>query len=80
MPRVNVVHNEQYKYDQVVQMVAKKEAQWQQEWDSTQCPFAKVQMYCAEGRRAERKAVYDELHKARERIDAARAKKRKETV
>lgn len=80
MPSMKIAHNEQYKFDQVVQEVAQKEAQWQQEWDNILCPFAKVRMYCTDEKRAARKAVYDKLHKARERIGAARAKKRKERV
>lgn len=78
--KIRVAHNEQYKFDKVIQEVEQKEAAWQREWDSILCPFAKVTVYCSEERRAKRKALYDKLNKARERIDAARAKKRKETI
>lgn len=80
MPSVKVAHNALYLYEKVEREVAKKEAEWRAEWDSILCPFEKAQMYCTEERRAERKALYDRLHKAKDKLEAARAKKRKEMV
>lgn len=80
MPSVKVATNVLYLCEKLEREVAEKEAKWQAEWDSIACPFAKVEMYCTEKRRAERKALYDRLHKAKDKLEAARAKKRKEMV
>lgn len=80
MPSVKMPTSIQYQFDKVEREVTEKEAKWQAEWDNIVCPFEKVRMYCDEKRRAERKALYDKLHKAKDKLEAARAKKRKEMV